>query len=64
VGQGYQAVGQQLHSPPLAAFRWFALGDRCQDRFDLVIDFWKTAGSRALIQRKVKATYYKLASGS
>lgn len=59
MGQGDQSIGQQLDCPLFATGRRLALGDRCQDRFDLLIDFWKSASPRLLVQGEAKATIHK-----
>jgi len=63
MGQGYQAIGYQLHGPTFTTFRWLALGNCRQDRFNLVIDFWKTACPRTLVQRQVRTAVHKFLAG-
>lgn len=64
MGQGYQTIGQQLHSPTFATFGRLALGNRRQDRFNLVINFWKTACPGALVQGQVRPSVYEIPAGA
>ena len=63
MGQGYQAIGYQLHGPTFSTFGWLALGNSRQDRFNLVIDFRKSACPRALIQRQIRTAIHKFLAG-
>lgn len=64
MGQGHQTVGQQLQGPAFATARRFALGQGCQDGFNLIINFGKAAGARPFAQGKSKSSVDKLTSGT